>query len=150
MDKNNKYINVIVGIFLVLVTTVALVLVVSNVACRVRKVSNIKQVDIDSYLEMKETEYYVFVYAMDAANMNLYTDIVIEYANYAKAHSSAKKIYALDYNTSKNQSISTTIDTSFKVDEDLPCLLLIKDGKVSSKYKTYSELDNTLTKAMGR
>lgn len=143
--------NIIFIICFAAITIFALSFVLSTTACKKHSINDISEVTIDDYDKKDHDEYFVYVYATNAVKNDWNNSIVVEYANFAKRHKDVKPIYVLDYNKEGNDSIESKIDSSFDLNDDLPCILVVKEGKVqTTKYKTWSDINNTLTKEMGK
>ncbi len=137
-------------IFLVsycVITLVALIFVVT-VCVRPFKITNIddlKQVEYKEYKSQDADEYYVFVYSEDEVDHNWYKDLVVQYANKARTLSNYSPIYGYDLDAPTNSKIKNDMTLT-----EVPTLLLIKNGSVSSTYKTWAEIRNALTEAMNK
>ena len=151
---NKKKINIndliiYIGFGVITLFAVVFTLVVCAKPFKITKIDNIKEVDYSDYATQSPSEYYVYVYVNDVPRASWYEKIVIEYANYARLNS-ATPIYAYDYYSGQNKQIASSIATTVTVGENVPCLIKIKNGKVDSKYTTWTKFNNELTKAMNK
>lgn len=108
----------------------------------------LKQVDYSTY-KAKEGEYYVFIYNEESERNDWYENIVLEYAAYARAHGSARPIYGYNYTKSGNSNIASDLSVTSSVATSIPGLILIKDGKVNTKYLSWTKIQNELTSQLG-
>lgn len=144
LDFNKILFYGALGVITVLFATLILVFAIG----KVRTVDKMKQINYSDLYTQKESTYYVYIYATDQARNDWYDDIVVEYANYSRTHSSATKIYAYDFNAQGNSRITNELSGSVTLGKEIPGLIKIENGKISEKYLSYTKLNNELTKAM--
>lgn len=116
--------------------------------------SEMKQLNYNNYLDAKQDEYYIIIYSDEYYASSLYEDIVVEYANYARTHSDAVKIYAYNYDTKGNDKIKSSLTSS--TDSDVVRLIKVVTSSSSTSHelesktglKTWKDIHNTLNEAM--
>ena len=135
-----------------IVTVLLLGLLIYNVSkpFKYAHYDDLKVVNYENYKTQNDNdEYYVFVLDGQSKKAPMLEGIVVQYANYSRTHSSARDIYLYDYRAEGNSKILTDLSITTSSDK-LPGLILIKGGKVSSKYLSYSDASNELAKAMNK
>lgn len=144
--------SIIVAVGALVVTLLLIGLLIYNVAkpFKYTKYEDLNPVVYEDYKTQDEEEYYVFVLDNGSKKAPWLENVVVEYANYARTHSNAKSIYLYDYRASGNSAIINDLNISTNASSKLPGLFLVKKGSVSTKYLSYAEASNELTKAMGR
>lgn len=154
-----KTVNIIFLAITCLITIGAIMFVWVNLGqpFKIGSLKEMKEVTYENYNSQKgikndkdETVYYLYIYSENYNRNNWYENIVIEYANYARTHSSATPIYALNYDLEGNNKILSDLGSSTKLGTDIPGLVLIKNGGVSTKFFTWTKLNNELSTAMGK
>lgn len=155
----NKIINIAFIALAVLLTVIALMFVWINIGqpFKIGSVNEMKDATYENYKTKKgiknednETIYYLYIYSTAYKQDDWYDDIVVEYANYARTHSTATPIYAYNYDIEGNEKILSDLGSSTKLGTDIPGLVLIKNGNISTKYFTWTKLSNELTSAMNK
>ena len=143
-----------------IITIIALMLIWTS-TCRpfkIVKLDDMKQANYDDYLNKKGVKfgdddsesYYVYIYSDDYETNDWYKDIVIEYANYSRTHSSTRPIYAYNLDIKENEKLINDLGTSVTLGKDIPGLVLVKNKSINTKYYTYAKLNNELTDAMNK
>ncbi len=116
-----------------------------------------KQLDFDTYLEAKPEEYYIMIYSDEYHASSMYEDIIVEYANYARTHGDAIKIFAYNYDAKGNDKIKNALTTNSDNSDIVRLIKVVsttKDGKPvhelenKNGLKSWKDIHNTLTEAM--
>lgn len=144
--------NVNSVIFLSVIITITVFLLVFTIVLigkpfTVNSYKNMHEVNIDNYKTQEEAEYYVYVYYQESEKDEILFPIIKEYANFVRFKKNKKKIYVLNYGEEENKQIINSQNLNITdTKKHIPALVLIKNGSVSTKYRTVTDISNTLTK----
>lgn len=90
--------------------------------------------------ENKQEQYYVLFYMKNDKDNKIIEEAVLDYYNAEKKlNSELKNIYLVEVNSSNIDKVKA-IDSKIKDLETIPYMILVKDGSVSTKYDTNSEI----------
>ena len=105
---------------------------------------SIQMVNEDNYLAQEgneNKEYYVFIYQQNDYRNEMLEKGLIRYANYAKKNNDARPIYRLDFGNDFYDKLKNALGyTQENYQTNLPTLVYVKNGKISSKYNTVSTI----------
>jgi hypothetical protein len=109
---------------------------------------SIQMVNEDNYLAQEgneNKEYYVFIYQQNDYRNEMLEKGLIRYANYAKKNKDARPIYRLDFGNDFYDKLKNALGyTQENYQTNLPTLVYVKNGKISSKYNTVSTISTEL------
>ena len=74
------------------------------------------------------------------------SNAVLEYANFAKKHKDASKIFVIEYDAEILEALTGKV-SSIKAEDDLPYMFIVNEKSVSTKYNTASKIANALEEA---
>lgn len=105
---------------------------------------DIKVVTEEDYLSQegnKSKEYYVFIYQEGNYKQEMLDKGLVRYANYARKNKEARPIYRLDFGNDFYNKLKNALGyTEENYQTNLPTLVYVKDGKITSKYNTVSTI----------
>ena len=105
---------------------------------------SIQMVNEDNYLAQEgneNKEYYVFIYQQNDYRNEMLEKGLIRYANYSKKKKDARPIYRLDFGNDFYDKLKNALGyTQENYQTNLPTLVYVKNGKISSKYNTVSTI----------
>ncbi len=162
--KQNNQNNLLFKILLITLTALFVigVLLIIIRPFEIKKIDRIHEINIDEYNTMLDAsgdhhnheeshEYLIFVYdssTNDAFNNSQNEEVeryILEYANYARKHHEASKIYVLDISKSENSDALTTLGLK---SENIPSLVVMKNdhsaNKIQARHKTIQDIQNYL------
>lgn len=156
IEKKSIVTSIIFIVFIAVITLFIIAFTVYASDCspfNIDSFEEIKEVSIDDYKEQDEAEYFVFVYNTESDKHAELVEMVLEFANENRFFWSKKQIYILNYNMnkdiiSKDHMNITNTETSIK--NNIPALLLIKDGKISETKTTVSTIKTALYNNMDK
>lgn len=150
-NKDSKLISIIYWLAFAIITIICLsfVCVESCKPFKITEYSELKQVTYDNYKTQSQGEYYVFIYDNEATSNDWFKEVVLDYANMARTKSDKLPIYGYDYRAENGSNIKGDLAIT-EFDTQVPGLFKVKDGKVTTKYLSYSKTMNELTQALGK
>ena len=169
--KNTKKIQKNDSLFKVLLISITAIFVIGMLIIilnpfEIKSINRIKEIDITEYNKMLDVEdehhdhdvshdYIIFVYdsrKTDSFNVSQNEEIeryILDYANYARTHKAASRIYRLDISDSANKTALSTLGLK---EANIPGLVVMTNNHssitISSRYKTIQDVQNYLADLM--
>ena len=154
--------TLLIGLTVIFVV-VALLIVIKPF--EVKSIKGIKEIELSEYNTMLEAtddhdhdkshEYLIFVYdsrTTDPFNASQNEEVeryIVEYANYARKHKNASKIYVLDISKSENKDALTTLGLN---QDNMPSIVVMKNNhssiSINSRQKTIQDIQTYLLDLM--
>ena len=159
-QKDNNLLFKILLISMTVVFAIAALLIIIK-PFQIKSISRIKEISIAEYNTMLDAsddhnheeshEYLIFVYdsrTTDPFNVSQNKEVeryILEYANYARKHKDASKIYILDISKSENKDALSTLSLK---EDNMPSVVVMKNNHssitIDSRYKTIQDIQTYL------
>ena len=119
------------------------------------ELAKVRHTDVENCLkqefygkENKQEQYYVLFYTEGSVDNRIIEEAVLKYYKAEKKlNSTLKNIYLVKVDSSNIEKVKA-IDSKIKGLETIPYMFIVKDGSVSTKYDTNSEIANALNAAL--
>ena len=162
--KENNVVFKVLLIGMTVIFAIAALLIVIK-PFQIRSIDRIKEITLAEYNTMLDAsddhdheeshEYLIFVYdsrTTDPFNKSQNEEVeryIIEYANYARKHKDASKIYVLDISKSENKDALATLSLK---EDNMPSVVVMKNNHssitIQSRYKTIQDIQTYLLDLM--
>ena len=154
-NKKNTLVNRIFYLSFIVIFLIFVVVVLLSVfkPFEYKKLEQLKHTTVEECLEEninaagKQTKYYVLVYSNNDEENEQMLDAVLEYANFARKHKDASKIFVIEYDADILEALTGKV-SSIKAEDDLPYMFIVNEKSVSTKYNTASKIANALEEAI--
>lgn len=149
-DKLFRRLFIIIPLVMALVVAIIILKPFDTVELRKVRHTTVENVlKLEHYgKENKQEQYYVLFYMENDKDNKIIEKAVLDYYNgEKKLNSELKNIYLVKVNSSNIEQVKA-IDSKIKDLESIPYMILVKDGSVSTRYDSNSEIANALYSAL--